>query len=214
MHDIISSEHFGLAQRSVQVFLANHIATRVIVPSTASATAFIAAGGRPDIVEVIANGIDGTQDLGEPNQLRVRLGLPAGNLVGVFSRLAPWKGQHVLLQALVRTSAVHCLIVGDALLGEDAYAANLRTMVDELGLSDRVHSLGHRNDIPELMRAVDVVVHPSIDPEPFGRTLVEAMLAGVPIRRDRYRGCIGHTGRWLGWKPRSKRMTQARSHGQ
>jgi glycosyltransferase involved in cell wall biosynthesis len=35
--------------------------------------------------------------------------------------------------------------------------------------------------VPKLMMAVDVMVHPSIDPEPFGRTLVEAMLAGVPV---------------------------------
>jgi glycosyltransferase involved in cell wall biosynthesis len=48
-------------------------------------------------------------------------------------------------------------------------------------LSDRVLFLGQRDDVPRLMQAVDVVVHPSVDPEPFGRTLVEAMLAGVPV---------------------------------
>jgi glycosyltransferase involved in cell wall biosynthesis len=41
--------------------------------------------------------------------------------------------------------------------------------------------LGQRSDVPRLMQAVDAVVHPSVDPEPFGRTLVEAMLAGVPV---------------------------------
>ena len=71
--------------------------------------------------------------------------------------------------------------MGDALFGEQAYAAELKRMVLERGLADRVRFLGHRADVPKLMKAVDVMVHPSIDPEPFGRTLVEAMLAGVPV---------------------------------
>ena len=54
-------------------------------------------------------------------------------------------------------------------------------MVADLGLGDRVRFLGHRGDVPRLMQAVDVMVHPSIEAEPFGRTLVEAMLAGVPV---------------------------------
>jgi glycosyltransferase involved in cell wall biosynthesis len=99
----------------------------------------------------------------------------------VFSRLAPWKGQHVLLQALAKLPDVGCIIVGDALFGEQDYATQLRAMVAELGLGDRVRFLGHRSDVPRLMQAVDVMVHPSIDPEPFGRTLVEAMLVGVPV---------------------------------
>ena len=115
------------------------------------------------------------------------LGLPAGPLVGVFSRLAAWKGQHVLLEALSALPGVGCIIVGDALFGEQAYAAELKEMVAELGLADRVRFLGHRGDVPKLMQAVDVMVHPSIDPEPFGRTLVEAMLAGRAGDRDRCR---------------------------
>jgi len=76
---------------------------------------------------------------------------------------------------------VRCIIAGDALFGEQPYAAHLARLVDELGLAGRVQFLGQRSDVPRLMRAVDAVIHPSIDPEPFGRTLVEAMLAGVPV---------------------------------
>jgi glycosyltransferase involved in cell wall biosynthesis len=72
-------------------------------------------------------------------------------------------------------------VVGDALFGEQDYAAQLQQMVAALGLEGRVHFLGHRSDVPKLMQAVDAMVHPSIDPEPFGRTLVEAMLSGVPV---------------------------------
>ena len=181
LHDILDPAHFGAAQRGLQVRLANARATRVVVPSTAAADAFVASGGRPDLVEVVPNGLDLVDVPGDPAALRRDLGLPDGPLVGVFSRLAPWKGQHVVLDALARCPGTACLVAGTALFGEDAYAENLRTRAAELGLSDRVHFLGQRGDVPRLMRAVDVVVHPSTAPEPFGRTLVEAMLVGTPV---------------------------------
>ncbi|MGJ5177747.1 glycosyltransferase family 4 protein [Bradyrhizobium oligotrophicum] len=181
LHDIISPAHFGALQRRTQVFLANRFAAKVIVPSEAAAAAFIDAGGRRSLIEVVPNGLAVEPVPMSRHELRQRLGLPPGALVGVFSRLAQWKGQHVLIEALARLPNVHGLIVGDALFGEQDYAAELRRQVADLGLGDRVHFLGHRGDVPLLMQAVDVMVHPSIDPEPFGRTLVEAMLARVPV---------------------------------
>ena len=181
LHDIISADHFGIVQRRTQVLLANARATKVIVPSQAAATAFIEAGGRRDLVEVVPNGLALPPEPRTSAELRRSLDLPTRPLVGVFSRLARWKGQHVLLEALASLPDVGCIIVGDALFGEQAYAAELKQMVLARGLADRVHFLGHRNDVPRLMMAVDAMVHPSIDPEPFGRTLVEAMLARVPV---------------------------------
>jgi glycosyltransferase involved in cell wall biosynthesis len=181
LHDIISPDHFGAVQRRTQVMLANARATKVIVPSQAAATAFIEAGGRHDLVEVVPNGLALPLEPRAPAELRRSLGLPMRPLVGVFSRLARWKGQHVLLEALERLPDVGCIVVGDALFGEQDYTAELKQMVLARGLADRVHFLGHRNDVPKLMMAVDAMVHPSIDPEPFGRTLVEAMLACVPV---------------------------------
>jgi glycosyltransferase involved in cell wall biosynthesis len=181
LHDIISPEHFGSLQRRTQVWLANTRATKLLVPSQAAAAAFIEAGGRRDLVEIVPNGLALPPEPRSADELRQSLGLPAGPLVGVFSRLARWKGQHVLIEALAELPGVGCIIVGDALFGEQAYAAELKQMVLAFGLADRVRFLGHRADVPTLMKAVDAVVHPSINPEPFGRTLVEAMLAGVPV---------------------------------
>ena len=181
LHDIMDGAHFGSMQRRLQVALANRLAARVIVPSDAAAAAFVGAGGRRDIVEVVPNGISVAPDTGAREQIRKELALPDAPLVGVFSRLAPWKGQHVALQAIAKLPGVHGIIVGDALFGENDYAASLRELVAKLGIAERVHFLGHRSDVAELMRAVDVMVHPSVHPEPFGRTLVEAMLAGVPV---------------------------------
>ena len=181
LHDIISDVHFGRMQRRVQVTLANFCAARVIVPSQSAADAFVAEGGRKALVAVVPNGLDTVPDSKSPAEIRRELGLPDGPLIGVFSRLAAWKGQHVVLQALAQLPGVSCIIAGDAMFGEQAYAAQLNNLVNELGLTGRVHFLGQRSDVPRLMQAVDAVIHPSIDPEPFGRTLVEAMLAGVPV---------------------------------
>jgi len=181
LHDILDSAHFGRIQRIVQARLANLCAATIIVPSRAAAEAFVAAGGRPTRVTIVPNGLDLELDPKSPAALRAELGLPAGPLVGVFSRLAPWKGQDVVIDALAEVPNLRCIVVGSALFGEDAYAAELRARAAARGLSDRVLFLGQRSDVPRLMQAVDAVVHPSVDPEPFGRTLVEAMLAGVPV---------------------------------
>jgi glycosyltransferase involved in cell wall biosynthesis len=70
--------------------------------------------------------------------------------------------------------------VGGALFGEQAYEQSLRALVAERGMTDRVHFVGQRPDVLALMHAVDLMVHPSTAPEPFARTLIEAMLAGHP----------------------------------
>lgn len=181
LHDIPDTTHFGKAQLKLQVALANRRATRVVVPSKAVADGFIAAGGRADLVRVVPNGVKPSLSILSKALQREKLGLPTGPLVGVFSRLASWKGQHVLLQAIAALPHVSCIIAGDALFGEEAYAAELKTLVQTLGISDRVHFLGQRNDVPALMRAVDIAIHPSTSAEPFGLTIVESMFAGTPV---------------------------------
>lgn len=182
LHDIPDHTHFGGAQLKLQIFLANRCARRIIVPSDAVRRAFVAAGGAEALVRIVPNGVPLPRPDGRTRQeLRSMLGLPDGPLVGVFSRLARWKGQHVLLEALARLPDVRGVIAGTALFEEDAYAQELQSTVERLGLADRIGFLGHRDDIPDLMRAVDIVIHPSIAPEPFGLTVVEGMLACSPV---------------------------------
>jgi glycosyltransferase involved in cell wall biosynthesis len=185
LHDILSAEHFAWLQRCTLAVMSNHLAHTVIVVSEAARRAFIASGGKPARVRVIYNGIDPApyKSLFEQPRatLRNALGLPQGKLVGLFGRITEWKGQRVLIEALPALPDVHALLVGSAMFGEHAEEAYLKTLVDRLGLGGRVHFLGHRPDVPALMRAVDVVVHCSTSPEPFGRVIVEGLLAGTPV---------------------------------
>ncbi len=92
LHDIIDGAHFGSMQRRLQVALANRVAARVIVPSNAAAAAFVDAGGRRDLIEVVPNGVSIVPETSEREQIRKALALPDAPLVGVFSRLVALEG--------------------------------------------------------------------------------------------------------------------------
>jgi len=182
LHDILSSDHFSSANRRLAVTLANRFASLVIANSQASKTAFLEAGGRAEITEVVYNGFE--LDLYQSNEqdinlVRQGLGLEGKFVVGHFSRLSPWKGQHILIESLTQCpSDVTAILVGDALFGEQDYVRKLHEKVAELGLEERVKFLGFRSDVVPLMKSCDLVAHTSIAPEPFGRVIVEAMLCG------------------------------------
>lgn len=103
---------------------------------------------------------------------------------GVVGRLAPWKGQDLFLRAFARAfpgGGERAVVVGGALFGEDDYAASLERLVEELGIKDRVELRGYRPDVWEELERMDVLVHSSITPEPFGQVALEGMAAGVPV---------------------------------
>ncbi len=191
LHDILSPDHFSSANRRLLVGLSNQFASLVIAVSQASLKSFIEAGGRPELGAMVYGGFQpedycddhSSQTLQTTaHQLRASLGLQNRFIIGHFSRLSPWKGQHVLIDALAQclpdTIAV---FVGDALFGEQAYEQELHAQVDRLGLNDRVHFLGFRSDVVPLMTMCDVIAHTSTAAEPFGRVIVEAMLCEKPV---------------------------------
>lgn len=178
LNDIISGAHFSASMRKVGVMLANRATRRVVVNSRASAEAFVAAGGDPDLPRVIHPGVD-LQKFRRSTVLQPRP--PRRLRVGSFGRLAPWKGQDVLLRAAAGVADVELWIVGAAQFGEDDYGARLGRLAEKLGVADRVRFFGHRGDVPALMASCDVVAHTSTAPEPFGQVIVEAMAAGKPI---------------------------------
>jgi glycosyltransferase involved in cell wall biosynthesis len=185
LHDIMSAQHFAGVQRKAAIGLANRLAHSVICNSTASRDAFIACGGDPRRISIAPAGIDPGQFDEVPGTdttaIRRELGIGDAPLVGLFGRLAAWKGQHVLIEALPGMEGVNATIVGDALFGEELYRDEIVAHARALGVDQRIHWLGFRDDIPRLMRACDLVVHCSVSPEPYGRVIVEAMMARRPV---------------------------------
>ncbi len=194
LHDLLTTEHFSQLNIRIAVTLANRFVRLVIANSEATKEAFLRAGGRRPVV-VVHNGIDvgrfATVDPARLRALRRELRLGEGPVVGLFSRLAPWKGQHVLLEAMALLPGVEAVLVGEALFQEEQrYAQQLRERAAQPDLRGRVHFLGFREDVPVLMQVVDVVVHTSVAPEPFGRVIVEGMLARRPVIATKAGGAL------------------------
>jgi glycosyltransferase involved in cell wall biosynthesis len=114
---------------------------------------------------------------GDREQARRRLALdPAGQVVGTVGRLVPVKGQRFLLEALRDLPAtVHAMIVGGG-----PERDNLQRMAQALGVAERTHFLGHRDDLCEVYPAFDVFCLPSLA-EGLPRTVLEAQACGVPV---------------------------------
>jgi glycosyltransferase involved in cell wall biosynthesis len=185
LRDVLDETHFSTALIRIVVRLANWKASCVIANSEATKRAFGEAGGDLSRAFVAYPGIDErpfaavTDD--QVAAMRAALGAGEAKLVGVFGRLSAWKGQDVFVEALAGVPDAVGVIVGSALFGEAAFEAALREKIMALGMQNRIRLLGFREDIPLLMRATDVVVHCSVAAEPFGRVVVEGMLAGKPV---------------------------------
>lgn len=182
LHDILTREHFSASKIRLVVALSRWRRAKVVANSRASADAFVAAGGRADRVEVLHNPVDPApfQAALPVEGLRAELGCLDQPLWAVFSRLASWKGQHVAIQALAKLPRGHLALVGAPFFGEEAWEAHLHALVDRLGLRERVHFLGFRKDVPQLLATVDGAIHASTAAEPFGLVILEAQLAGKP----------------------------------
>lgn len=104
----------------------------------------------------------------------------------MLGRIAEWKGQHVFVEAAqhlaARATDTQLLMAGGATTAADLeYERRLRALVETARLSDRVKFLGVVHDVPGLLQTVDLVVHCSVSPEPFGLVIIEAMAAAVPV---------------------------------
>jgi glycosyltransferase involved in cell wall biosynthesis len=128
----------------------------------------------------------------DPSGARARLGLaPSTFVLAVIAQLTPWKGQDdaIRILELLEPSEpdVRLLLVGSpkfvsvaARYDNRTYARALDRLTESLGLRDDVMFLGERDDIPEILRAVDLLLVPSWE-EPFGLAIVEAMAMQVPV---------------------------------
>jgi glycosyltransferase involved in cell wall biosynthesis len=105
--------------------------------------------------------------------------------VGIVGRFAPWKGQHVFLEAaaklIQRGHRVHFELLGAALFGEDAYAHRLQQFVEATALQAHVSFSGFVSDVPQRIRSWHVLVHASTAPDPCPNVVLEAMAAGIPV---------------------------------
>jgi glycosyltransferase involved in cell wall biosynthesis len=158
---------------------------RYLVVSRHTGDRFHASVGWPlEKIEVIPNAVD-VAALRRPRSPELRQTLQGNGelpLVLVVARLDPQKGHRDLLAAAASVPDARFLLAGD---GFERPA--LERLAHELGVSDRVSFLGHRDDIADLLAASDVFVLPSLY-EGLPISVLEAMAAGIPVIATRVGG--------------------------
>jgi glycosyltransferase involved in cell wall biosynthesis len=133
------------------------------------------------------------------NEIRQREGIKDHEVVLVqASRLQPWKGHRVILEALAGLSLEDewkFWIIGGAQRPEEkVYAEELRQRVSEEDCSSRVKFFGERADVRAFFEAADIYVQVNEEPEPWGLSVMEAMLAGLPVITAREGGVVELVG--------------------
>jgi len=101
--------------------------------------------------------------------------------VALLGRISPWKGQDVLVRALVDVPGAVALLAGSPWAGEQRLERELRELAASLGVADRVRFLGFRDDVETVLGAADVVAVTSTQPDPLPNAALEAGAAGCCV---------------------------------
>ncbi|MBD2730048.1 glycosyltransferase family 4 protein [Nostoc sp. FACHB-892] len=126
-------------------------------------------------IRVIVNGVD-LEEFAPGESERQKLGLPENVTLTLFAGdiRTPRKNLDTVLHALVKVPDLHLVVVGHT------QNSPFPELAASLGLSDRVHFVGYRRDIPQIMQAVDLFVFPSRY-EACSLVLLEALSSGLPV---------------------------------
>jgi len=119
-------------------------------------------------------------------EVRESLGISKDAVILIqVSRMEEWKGHRLLFESLVQLKDIPnwvCLQVGGAQRAREIrYVNELKALVNEYGLSDKIMFLGQRADVPVLLAASDIFCQTNTGPEPFGNVFIEAMVAELPV---------------------------------
>jgi glycosyltransferase involved in cell wall biosynthesis len=175
VHSIVATPMVAPEGVKLYRWLARWLPHHIICNSRFTAASFDVPSDR---LSIIAPGLDPSRFT--PNGQRSTRGMR----IGMVGRIAPWKGQHIFIDAVRliadRYPNAEFLLAGQALFGEDVYERAVRDRAIA-SVGDRIRFLDFVDDIPGLLRDLDIVVHASVQPEPFGQVIVEAMMAGKPV---------------------------------
>ena len=136
---------------------------------------------------VVYNGADPERLRPAGKSLKAELGLPQGyrliGMVGNFYR-DPRKDQKTVCRALGKVLSefenVHCIFAGGTEPGAEGKLAECQRICNESGIADRVHFIGARSDVPDILSELDIFIFSSLH-EGLPLAVSEAMLSGVPM---------------------------------
>lgn len=138
---------------------------------------------------IIHSGIDLNNNKFAPFNIKKKFDLKKdAKLVGIVGRIDVWKGQDIFIRAASKVAAqmphVRFLIIGEPSKYDpktEKFNKKLKTLIEDLNLKKEVIFVGFQENIKGIMHELDILVHASTDPEPFGRTIIEGMACEVPV---------------------------------
>lgn len=160
---------------------------RIVAISDAVANNLIGQGIEESRIVRIDDGIDPQRFAQRESEAAIRARLNIGDdaeVIGIVGNVKHWKGQHVVVEALGILRSTHpelkCLLVGSK--ADPDYCRRLTDRARALGIpEDALRFTGYEAHPADLMRIMRVVIHASVEPEPFGIVLLEAMGVGRPL---------------------------------
>lgn len=136
---------------------------------------------------IVHNGLDPKKVRAKVDaaEIKKRYGIATGSpIVGIVGNIKEWKGQDVVARAVARLRDrwpdLRCFLVGDIDV-DPSYEEKLRTLVREQGLQDNIVFTGYQSNVADFVNVMDIVIHASVLPEPFGRVLLEGMAMRKPL---------------------------------
>ena len=141
---------------------------------------------------MIHNGLDMALHKNNYDNERIRkeIGVKTEDfLVCLIGRIVAWKGHEYFIKAIAKIANKYPKIIGiivgdigyDYYSIQESYYRKLILLIKELKINEKIIFTGFRSDVPRLISAMDIIVHASSSPEPFGLVVIEGMASGKPV---------------------------------
>lgn len=189
-HDILSEDDFHPLYIKSLVFLGNRLPKQILAVSEEVRSSLIHQGVHSEKVKTIYNGVD-IKNLKDQKDILTQKE-KKGAIIGCFGRIVPQKGHRILLSSVPRVLSsfpqTKFLIAGDTPEVYQSYRTKLIEAIEAKGLKEHVFLMNFCSDLHSLYNLIDILVLPSVTPEAFGLTILEAMAFGKPVIASRIGG--------------------------
>lgn len=181
IREIISNKF----ERAVVSFIVNNFSDVIIANSKATGEAIT---NNKTKVKVVYNAIESKPETIKAGRMDKEV------VIGMAGRINRWKGQKLFVDMakdiLEETKDVKFKIAGDVYKGEDDILEDLKVYIKEKGIEEYIEFLGQVRNMDEFYDSLDIFILPSIQPEPFGLVVIEAMEKELPVVATNHGGPI------------------------